>query len=98
VPGGFGLPLDHDNHQGNYGEAFVRIVAAAAGLAVAKPDPDYDGIDFFLRYPRAAFIGHDHTSDYIRRLPPDVFIGDDERLVVLPRIMLVAAKPDIPDD
>jgi hypothetical protein len=29
-------------------------VAAAAGLVVAKPDPDYDGIDFFLKYPRSA--------------------------------------------
>jgi hypothetical protein len=44
-----------------------------------------------------AVIGRDHTSDYVRRLPPDVAIGDDERLVVLPRNMFVAAKPDIPD-
>jgi hypothetical protein len=44
-----------------------------------------------------AVIGRDHTADYVPRLPPDVHIGNDERLVVLPRIMFVAAKPDIPD-
>lgn len=47
------LPLDHSNHQGKYGEAFVRVLAAAAGLTVAVPDPDYDGVDFFLGYPGA---------------------------------------------
>lgn len=44
-----------------------------------------------------AVIGRDLTSHYIRRLPPGVSVGDDERLVILPRNMLVAAKPDIPD-
>jgi len=47
------LPIDHNKHQGEYGEALVRVLATAAGLMVAKPEPDYDGIDFFLRYPGA---------------------------------------------
>lgn len=34
------------NHQGWYGEAFVRALAGAAGLRVAKPEPDIAGIDF----------------------------------------------------
>lgn len=44
-----------------------------------------------------AVIGRDLTAEYARRLPPQVSIGADERLVVLPRNMVVAAKPDIPD-
>jgi hypothetical protein len=41
--------------------------------------------------------GRNHTSEYALRLPPDVHIGDDERLVIIPRNMLITAKPDIPD-
>jgi hypothetical protein len=44
-----------------------------------------------------AFIGRDLTAEYAARLPEGVSIGPDERLVVLPRNMVVAAKPDIPD-
>jgi hypothetical protein len=44
-----------------------------------------------------AVIGRDHTADYAHRLPPGVSIGDDERLVIVPRSIVVAAKPDIPD-
>jgi hypothetical protein len=44
-----------------------------------------------------AVIGRDLTSVYSDRLPPDVHIGQDERLVVIPRNMLIAAKPDIAD-
>jgi hypothetical protein len=44
-----------------------------------------------------AVIGRDLTADYAARLPEGVHIGDDERLVVIPRTMMVAAKPDIPD-
>lgn len=44
-----------------------------------------------------AFIGRDLTSQYATRLPDGVSIGADERLVVLPRNMVVAAKRDLPD-
>jgi hypothetical protein len=40
--------VDAKNHQGWYGEAFVRVLAAAAGLVTAKPEPDLDGVDFCL--------------------------------------------------
>jgi hypothetical protein len=43
-----------------------------------------------------AVIGRDLTSSLADRLPPGVSLGPDERLVVIPRSMLVAAKPDIP--
>ncbi|WP_147943193.1 MULTISPECIES: hypothetical protein [Microbispora] len=44
-----------------------------------------------------AIIGRDLTHAYADRLPWGVSVGDDERLVVIPRTMIVAAKPDIPD-
>lgn len=44
-----------------------------------------------------AVIGRDLTESYVSRLPVDVSIRGDERLVVLPRSMVIAAKKDIPD-
>ncbi|WP_130796581.1 hypothetical protein [Streptomyces otsuchiensis] len=45
-----------------------------------------------------AVIGRDLTDSYAARLPPDVTIATDERLVVVPGTMLRSAKPDIADD
>ena len=42
-----------------------------------------------------AIVGRDMTDTLA--LPDDVSVGPDERLVVIPRGMLIAAKPDIPD-
>jgi hypothetical protein len=44
-----------------------------------------------------AIVGRDLTAAYGGRLPGDVSIAADERLVVIPRAMLLAARPDIPD-
>ncbi|MFI5835013.1 hypothetical protein ACIA5A_15210 [Micromonospora sp. NPDC051300] len=44
-----------------------------------------------------AVIGRDLTDMYDGRLPEGVSVGQDERLVVIPRSMIRAAKPDIPD-
>jgi hypothetical protein len=44
-----------------------------------------------------AVIGTELTGDYAGRLPRDVILSPGERLVVIPRVTLVAAKPDIPD-
>ncbi|OLF15364.1 hypothetical protein [Actinophytocola xanthii] len=44
-----------------------------------------------------AIIGQDGTSSYSTRLPAGVSIDPDERLVIIPRNMMLAAKPDIPD-
>ena len=44
-----------------------------------------------------AMIGRDLTDVYAQNLPDGVSISADERLVVLPRNMLIAAKGDIPD-
>lgn len=43
-----------------------------------------------------AVIGRDLTESLGRQLPTGVSIGSDERLVVIPRNMLIATKPDIP--
>jgi hypothetical protein len=44
-----------------------------------------------------AVIGRDLTDAYASRLPDDVTIYHDERLVIIPPATLVAAKADIPD-
>jgi hypothetical protein len=44
-----------------------------------------------------AVIGRDLTAAYRSKLPSDVSIRPDERLVVVPRVMVIAAKADIPD-
>lgn len=44
-----------------------------------------------------AVIGRDLTAAYRSRLPDDVTLAPDERLVIIPGNMLSAAKADIPD-
>ncbi|MBN9758723.1 MULTISPECIES: DUF4365 domain-containing protein [unclassified Pseudonocardia] len=43
--------LDPNNHRGSFGEAYVRVLAAAAGLTVYKDELDRDGIDLGVRMP-----------------------------------------------
>ncbi|WP_236594823.1 hypothetical protein [Saccharothrix sp. 6-C] len=44
-----------------------------------------------------AVIGRDLSATYRHNLPDDVTIAPDERLVVIPRAMLLSTKPDLPD-
>lgn len=44
-----------------------------------------------------AVIGREATEAYRSRLPEGVTIRADERLLIIPRELLAAAKPDIPD-
>jgi hypothetical protein len=44
-----------------------------------------------------AVIGTDLTDGYAGRLPDGVGVGLGERLIVIPRVTLLSAKPDIPD-
>jgi hypothetical protein len=41
--------LDAKQHQGKFGEDYVRVLASAAGLLVLKDDLDVDGIDLGFR-------------------------------------------------
>jgi hypothetical protein len=43
--------LDANNHQGKFGQDYIRVLASAAGLLVFTPDLDYDGVDFLIRWP-----------------------------------------------
>lgn len=44
-----------------------------------------------------AVIGADLTASYEARLPDGVSVDPGERLVVIPRATILAAKADIPD-
>ncbi|WP_342769384.1 hypothetical protein [Sphaerisporangium album] len=44
-----------------------------------------------------AVVGRDVTASYAGRLPDGLTIRADERLVMIPRQLLTAAKPDIPN-
>jgi hypothetical protein len=74
-----------------------RLGKSAAELGDSRTTQDCPDI-WELANGDVAVIGRDHTTDYADRLPSGVSIGDDERLVIVPRNMIVAAKPDIPDD
>ncbi|MDL5159268.1 DUF4365 domain-containing protein [Actinomycetospora termitidis] len=43
--------LDANQHRGSYGEAYLRVLAAAAGLTVYTDSVDRDGIDLGIRMP-----------------------------------------------
>lgn len=43
-----------------------------------------------------AIIGKDMTSELRPHLPADAGCSDDERIVVVPRIVITSAKNDIP--
>ena len=45
-----GMGLSRTEHQGNFGESFVHVLASAAGLTVAKEDLDTRGFDFTIGY------------------------------------------------
>jgi hypothetical protein len=45
-----------------------------------------------------AVIGRDRTEAYANRLPEDVRLAADERLVIIPGAMLRSARKDIPEE
>lgn len=45
-----------------------------------------------------AIIGIDVTDDVVPHLPPSAGCGPDERIVRVPRRIVIAAKADIPSD
>ena len=52
---------------------------------------------FELKSGDFAIIGRDITPEALSQLPPDASCGPDERIVVIPRTTLIAAKLEIPD-
>ncbi|QBI56482.1 hypothetical protein [Streptomonospora litoralis] len=73
-----------------------RVGRAPLSLGVDTAGPDCPDI-WELDNGDFAVIGREATDAYRDRLPPGVSMSDDERLVVIPRSILTAAKPDIPD-
>ena len=71
------------------------------------PDPHANGLAtpachgcpdvFELEDGDFAVIGIDFTDEVIPHLPPSAGCGPDERIVRVPRRILVGAKVDIPD-
>lgn len=74
-----------------------RLGKSASELNITDNNPscpdmwELDNGDF-------AIIGRDVTEAYDGRLPSGVSIGTDERLVVIPRLLVVSAKEDIPGE
>ncbi|MDT3439586.1 hypothetical protein [Pseudofrankia sp. BMG5.37] len=73
-----------------------RLGLSAAELGATDATPKCPDI-WELDNGDIAIVGCDLTATYEHRLPDGVHVGSDERLVVIPREMLIAAKPDIPD-
>lgn len=73
-----------------------RLGKTAAELGDSKDTQDCPDI-WELDSGDIAVIGRDLTDAFASRLPDDVRIGADERLVVIPGNMLSAAKSDIRD-
>lgn len=74
-----------------------RLGKTAAELENSRNTRDCPDI-WELSSGDVAIVGRDMTERFSGRLPEDVRVGDDERLVVIPGNMLRAAKPDISDD
>jgi hypothetical protein len=75
-------------------EKRLGMTAAEQGLSNKKQKcPDI----WQLTNGDIAVIGRDLTESYAASLPEGVSLGADERLVVIPGLMLRTAKKDIPD-
>ena len=72
-----------------------RLGRSPQELGVTTDDPDCPDV-WELDNGDIAVIGRDLTDSLGRRLPAGVSIGADERLVIIPRSMMIAAKSDIP--
>ncbi|WP_369214843.1 hypothetical protein [Streptomyces flavofungini] len=72
-----------------------RLGSTPQELGITTGTPDCPDI-WELSNGDIAVIGRDLTQAFAEHLPDGVSIGADERLVVIPRNMLIAAKPDIP--
>lgn len=74
-----------------------RIGKSALELGETSANPSCPDI-WELSSGDFAIVGRDLTESLRVRLPHDVSVGADERLVVIPRSMLLAAKDEIPGD
>jgi hypothetical protein len=73
-----------------------RLGKSALELGGTSNDPSCPDI-WELNNGDVAIIGRDLTENYVTTLPEGVSVGSDERLIIIPGIMLRTAKADIPD-
>lgn len=85
------------NWQADPSALFVRRLGKSAWeLGVSDNNNECPDL-WLLSNGDVAVIGRDLTHAYRERLPDEVRLGTDERLVVIPGNMFRAAKGDIPD-
>lgn len=72
-----------------------RLGRSPQELGITSDSPDCPDI-WEMSNGDVAVIGRDLTDSLGAKLPSGVSIGADERLVIIPRSMLIAAKRDIP--
>lgn len=94
----YGAPMNSsevqkDAHVPEFGRR-LGTRPAERGCSALENCPDLfsaaDGSGFFV-------IGRDVTDAVRGRLPPTAGCGESERIVLIPRAVLVAAKASIPD-
>ena len=73
-----------------------RLGRTAAELGASRDNDDCPEI-WELDNGDVAVVGRDATELLRDRLPPELRVGSDERLVVIPGSMLRSARNDIPD-
>ncbi|GAA3046160.1 hypothetical protein [Actinokineospora globicatena] len=71
-----------------------RLGKSAAELGLSDNNPSCPDV-WELDNGDVVVIGRDLTDDYATRLPEGVSVGADERLVVIPRATILAAKDDL---
>jgi hypothetical protein len=74
-----------------------RLGKSAKQLGVTDHDDDCPDV-WELSNGDVAVIGRDRTEAYANRLPEDVRLAADERLVIIPGAMLRSARKDIPEE
>ncbi|MEU6866039.1 hypothetical protein ABZ924_22750 [Streptomyces sp. NPDC046876] len=78
--------------------SFARRLGKSAQELGSSKDEDECPELWELDNGDVVVIGRDLTEAYASRLPAGVALAPDERLVVIPGIMLRSAKPDIADE
>jgi hypothetical protein len=73
-----------------------RLGSSPQELGITTDSPDCPDI-WELSNGDIAIIGRDLTDSLGSNLPQNVSMSSDERLVVIPRSMIISAKRDIPN-
>ncbi|MGP4109522.1 hypothetical protein ACTWP5_01220 [Streptomyces sp. 4N509B] len=74
-----------------------RLGKSPSELGLTNDDDDCPDL-WELSNGDIAVIGRDRTDSYAHRLPADVRLAADERLVIIPGAILRSAKKDIPEE